>query len=872
MDSAQQYSGEQPPTAPSNGVSTYIDFAPPPPPGYSSQHPRALSHPPHDSHQGHIGPSSPSVNGGHATASQDRLSVSEEGNKRKKRPRVVLSCTMCVKRKTKCDKVVPCAQCVKRGNPQGCVVEGVPEAAVDRQPFALNDEFIALRQRVNSLEGLVSSLINSHPLGQQRQHLEGAAAFLPYPQPPSGPVSGGSASPLELGAGPVASTMSTLRRASKNGKEEEDVAAVLQQLSEGSGGAEGEAGGAAQIGLYGDLTATSNGLASVGSPELDALLALIPPRPVCDHLLESFVLRVDWWSHILHMPCFRDDYRTLWDSLGYRSGQVDPQWADWIAPRLGPLFMVLALGLHLLPSPPPTLPSPDFFVKAAQKALDASDWLGKPRIRTLQTILLAVEYWHNSGEVDRLVVWIGAGVRIAQGLGLHNLTPESIVVFPNDSFPVPPAAMELFARQMAGRIWWALCICEWDVSYRCRHTAVLPIEEFSTPIPLNISDEDLFASSSEHNQLSTSSPSTFQVSLADLMYFAQRWKQPRRHVIKSMHDSSIGDSTLVREMVFSLDGALRDIGTRLPIFYHLDRAGDAAVESMEGNRRDITVLQRLSIQKEIHSRFVRLHRRYLFDEPKTPTEVNPSRVSCREAGGVVLDIIAEFRARTDFAAKLWWINSYTIFPCFAILASHLQTLSSPTLTARYSPAEDDETANLLLAIQSASTALRATLDPSSSVSPLIVKHTDQGLRLLDHLQRKVTSPPSQLPPFDKARWRKALDLVVKATMCCAEEEIKQLRGLADELEKEEQTEAASAAQAVDFAPPMPPTSTYPLNATTTLDLSAYPDLSTPSAGTSFHTAEFDPLAPFNTTADYDDFFRSLGLVPPTPLPMDFLQS
>lgn len=150
-----------------------------------------------------------------------------------------------------------------------------------------------------------------------------------------------------------------------------------------------------------------------------------------------------------------------------------------------------------------------------------------------------------------------------------------------------------------------------------------------------------------------------------------------------------------------------------------------------------------------------------------------------------------------------------------------------------------------------------------------MQHTEQGLRLLDLVQRKLASPPAKLSPFDKARWRKALDLVVKATMCCAEEEIKQLRGLADELEMEEQVEAAQMAKAVDLAAPIPPTSTCPLNATTTLDLSSYADPSTPSAGTSF---QFDPLAPFNTTADYDDFFRSLGLVPPAPLPVDFLQS
>lgn len=126
---------------------------------------------------------------------------------------------------------------------------------------------------------------------------------------------------MELGAGPAATGVTGLRRTSKNGKEEEDVAAVLQQLSEGSGGPDGEAGGVAR-GLHGvsrlpgryqldtslaDHTRLQtppipsngpNGLASVGFPELDALLALIPSRPVCDYLLESFVLRADWWLHV----------------------------------------------------------------------------------------------------------------------------------------------------------------------------------------------------------------------------------------------------------------------------------------------------------------------------------------------------------------------------------------------------------------------------------------------------------------------------------------------------------------------------------------------------------------------------------------------
>lgn len=104
-----------------------------------------------------------------------------ERERRKKRPRQVLSCwlsfggrrelirpgTMCVKRKTKCDKSVPCAACVKRGDPALCVVEGVDESTPS----------VRIPHFRNSILGLTMGKTTTvrvergHDLGQESYHL-----------------------------------------------------------------------------------------------------------------------------------------------------------------------------------------------------------------------------------------------------------------------------------------------------------------------------------------------------------------------------------------------------------------------------------------------------------------------------------------------------------------------------------------------------------------------------------------------------------------------------------------------------------------------------------------------------------------------------
>lgn len=144
----------------------------------------------------------------------------------------------------------------------------------------------------------------------------------------------------------------------------------------------------------------------------------------------------------------------------------------------------------------------------AERSLTLADWSGTPQARCVQAILLMSFYWLNTGGVDRLVVWIGAAVRIAQALGLHTLDRNAIlsvllfqynfhirslswlesshsfhaalfarIRFPNDQFAIEYENLPFFSKELGSRLFWHLCVFDWDVSYRCRNIQVMSAQD-----------------------------------------------------------------------------------------------------------------------------------------------------------------------------------------------------------------------------------------------------------------------------------------------------------------------------------------------------------------------------------------------------------
>ncbi|SCZ94132.1 BZ3500_MvSof-1268-A1-R1_Chr12-2g03708 [Microbotryum saponariae] len=675
---------------------------------------------------------------------------------KKKRARVVLSCTMCVRRKTKCDKVVPCSACVRRGSPNDCVVEGVDEVApadwspnrsLPSQPFALNEELVALRSRVNTLEGLVNSLLT-------------ASRTSPATQPISSPSYISASTP----------TSHLLPHKAEN--DEAHVAEALQRLSEGVTNDVRSPNGIAAR-----LNASSNHFRSSGSPELDHILSLIPERAICDLLLESYLLRVDWQLHILHIPTLKHDYRTMWDKLRSPAPAMGPESLEaWVPPRLGTFFMVLALGMYFVPpelSPYSAVEAaamPSKWLDAAEKALGLADWSGRPQLRTVQTILLMGQFWHHLGEIDRFVIWIGAGVRVAQSLGLHNAEQTGILHLPYDDFPIKTYARDFFCREMGKRSWWSLCADDWDVSYRTRNVSVLRTQDFSTPSPFNLTDDDLMDGPVPSRNLTQPTSVTFQICFSDLIYLSQQWRQPHREM------GNIGNLSV--ETVISLDEIVRGMSVRFPFYLQLEKKDDPAVKALE-QAHPLVAIQRLHLAKELHCRYVRLHRRALFGDDLGTAQARVSRATLRSSASTLLSIVAEFRAKTDYAHKLWWVNSYMTLAAVALLFSNIQLLiSSPTPVA----------SSVLNDAASKRHEVLTTLTLTRGTPPLS-PHTVQGLRIIDLLlqeenviianAKRATVGGRQLSERDAERYYAAMDVVAKATMCVAERETLRLKDLAD---------------------------------------------------------------------------------------------
>lgn len=239
-------------------------------------------------------------------------------------------------------------------------------------------------------------------------------------------------------------------------------------------------------------------------------------------------------------------------------------------------------------------------------------------------------------------------------------------------------------------------------------------------------------------------------------------------------------------------------------------------------------------------------------------EAGDSTTACREAAATVLILVREFRDRCDFATKVWcvpflpfgrrafhtdvkprlrrWINAHAILVCSILLTSNIHLFS--TLP---SPLDPEKVAELDLqraAVQRSITDLRGT--PSDPP----IQHTVQGLRILDilsaeefaqqQLRQSTSTQVSQLPPFSPERYSRALDLIACNTMCIGPEETLYLGEVADSL-------LASSPQ------------------------NAPPPAAAPAAALDpLHSLPFFPTtgAVRGGEEEYDDFFRSVGFLPP----------
>lgn len=150
---------------------------------------------------------------------------------------------------------------------------------------------------------------------------------------------------------------------------------------------------------------------------MNDIYRVLPERPLLDWLVAHYFKNCDWGWHckppffrfparnhlaheliltVHHKPTFLAEYKAFAELIAAgRKEEVDPLW-------LASFFATLCLSVNSLESSVDsplvkitdkdleTLP--EVFFDAAQGCLESGDWIGKPRIRTLQTIVLFAPY------------------------------------------------------------------------------------------------------------------------------------------------------------------------------------------------------------------------------------------------------------------------------------------------------------------------------------------------------------------------------------------------------------------------------------------------------------------------------------------------
>lgn len=197
----------------------------------------------------------------------------------------------------------------------------------------------------------------------------------------------------------------------------------------------------------------------------------LPPKHLCDGLVDRYLETIEATYRILHIPSFKREYEAIWARPG-----TQPE-----THVLVQLKLVLALGAVTY--------DPNFSLRteATKWIYEAQTYLSEPvfksrlRLSTVQTRilhLLAMEIVDVSGDST----WISAGslVRTAITMGLHR-----------DPRHLPE--MTPLAAEMRRRLWNTIMEISLQASLGKGGPPLLSMADFDTEMPGNIEDEALTA-------------------------------------------------------------------------------------------------------------------------------------------------------------------------------------------------------------------------------------------------------------------------------------------------------------------------------------------------------------------------------------------
>ncbi|KAL4923789.1 putative C6 transcription factor [Aspergillus undulatus] len=379
-----------------------------------------------------------------------------------RRRRPALSCTICRRRKLKCDRSLPCGQCIKSKTPDLCVFSA-PQNAASRSTVASSpsDHRTVPSDGTSSVENGLYVFDSKHRVAKPRgrpdelhelrsrvQSLEHALARCGPAQPPDAL---GYDQVSEIGVRTVPDAISD----------------QVQNLS-GKACFRGRNGQTRYRGRSsGELTLTFQEMPS-------SLREMLPPRNIADELLNLYLSTFETTYRILHIPSFIKEYEAHWAS---------PEDSETVF--IAKLLALMATASCFI-SPSTTVNGKDTLHDVAVGwVLGIQSWIGslfvaataKFDILQIQCLLMIAR---QALAVDGDVVWLASGslIHSATIMGMHR-----------DPMRFPK--MTPFWAEMRCRLWATVLELDLQASIDVGVPPSGDPDQYDCPPPSNLDDSDL---------------------------------------------------------------------------------------------------------------------------------------------------------------------------------------------------------------------------------------------------------------------------------------------------------------------------------------------------------------------------------------------
>ncbi|KAL4901038.1 hypothetical protein BDW74DRAFT_187898 [Aspergillus multicolor] len=393
-----------------------------------------------------------------------------------RRRRPAMSCTICRRRKLKCDRSLPCGQCIKSKTPELCVFSApnpspstasgsVIASSSSEQRHALSDEASSVgnglyvfdsKHRVTKPRGRQDEL---QELRSRVQMLEVALARGSSVQPPESlTYDYAPERSFRLGPDPISDQVRNLPdRACFRGR---------------NGRTRYHGRSSANLTLTFSREREYQGGVKQGMPA--SLKEMLPPRNITDELLNLYLTTFETTYRVLHIPSFLKEYEAYW---------ADPEGAD--TAFVAKLLALMAAASCFIGSSTTVNGSDTLHDVAVTWMLGIQSWVGslfmgataKFDIMQIQCLLIIAR---QALAVDGDVVWLTSGslIHSATIMGMHRNPTR----FPK---------MTPFWAEMRRRLWATVLELDLQASIDVGVPPSIDPDQYDCDLPSNLDDTDL---------------------------------------------------------------------------------------------------------------------------------------------------------------------------------------------------------------------------------------------------------------------------------------------------------------------------------------------------------------------------------------------